>query len=179
MKTILLKFRINPNKVQRLIKAGCPVGLRTAEREKQLIQQRSIEATHTYNRVDAAGHKQVDTGEQILLGENGQVFKNVCVGLLWNDIPQNFRKHLTSVHILQKEGDHMAFLCVTFGDGERMNLPRALKQTIKPITQSAYEHVQLYINPNGVVTVNCAHVKEKSLHRMRIKDKSIVSEPVK
>jgi len=185
MKKILLKFRINPRKAGKLINAGCPVKSRTAEREKALIDKHANEAKkigqnpHLYGRTDAAGNKQADSGNQFVIGgEDKKAFKNICAGLLWNDIPQNLKMHLTHINLFKKEGDEMYFMTLAFDDGEKIHLSKELHKEVKAISNTAYKCVYVWNNPNGVITINCLHVADKAMHNIRIKNGSVACESI-
>ena len=183
MKKILLKFRINPRKAGKLIEAGCPVISRTAEREKSLIGKHADEAKkigqnpNVYGRIDAAGNKQADSGNQFVIGGvDKKAFKNICTGLLWNDIPQNLKMHLTHINLFKKEGDEMYFMTLAFEKGEKIHLSKKLNDEVMAIRNTAYKCVYVWNNPNGVVTINCLHVADKAVHNIRIKDGSVKCE---
>lgn len=124
---VMLNIRLNANRARRLMDLGVGKVDRTIVDQADINRERSREALATgmtaadinrYGRKDAAGQSQVDTGIKDELKpsrlRNEDVTVPVSLDRIWYDLETRLGMKASNLHLMQKEGDAMFSLRITF-----------------------------------------------------------------
>lgn len=162
---ILVRIRCNPAvALEQLVPAGLPLNARTGERDQAIIARYEAEAkangTDPYfmSREDRAGTRRSDSGIPVF-GKQGA--QNVCPATLRTDL-EAMGYVMVGATVLNKEGDEMYFLVLTFLPSVTGIEPAALTgeatAIIGRVMAKNFQYMHVWKNPDGSATVNPAHV---------------------
>lgn len=165
---LLLKFRVN-EKYTQSIADFLDVRERTKKEEKMLTTKRTTEVgkeeAFAYQRKDAVGNKQADTGTEMFFeGKNGNAISFIH---LVDDLKESGYS-LIDVFSYQKEGDRMSFICFKFNKEKSAGFPKKVTDLLKVLCDKSWEHTHIWDNPNGSITINAAHLTERNVCCLRM-----------
>lgn len=161
---VLVRIRLNPRWAERLQEAGVDLILRSLEDERRLIERKKTEAESVGRepfrgeRKDATGTLQPDSGKSVF-GWDQRGRENVSLAFLERDL-EKVGFVLAGANLMQKEGDRMYFLYLTFESSGRetpLAPSREVMAMIRQLLGRFYGNVHAFKNPNGSCTVNPAH----------------------
>jgi hypothetical protein len=157
---LLLKFRVNQRYTQ-IIADTFDVRVRsqheTYQLNKKRIKEVGVSEAFAYERIDAVGTKQADTGTAMFfVGKNGNslTFVNFI-----SDLKES-GYNLVDTYSYQKPGDRMSFICFSFNKEESAGFPPKVCSLLKTLAQKSWEHVHIWDNTNGTITINAAHIMD-------------------
>lgn len=155
---LLLKFRVNSRYTER-ISDILEVRNRSRKEEYELAKTRvkkvGVDEAFVYDRTDATGVKQADTGTEMFhVGKNGNALTFVNLVEDMKEVGYN----LIDVYSFQKESDRMSFICFSFDKSKTDGFPRKVYDLLKELCKKSWEHTHIWDNPNGSITINAAHI---------------------
>ena len=155
--SILLKFKVNRNFLERLKAAGFRHVYRTRAEQKVLTAKNVKEAKgqgksgFELNRSDKAGNVQADSGEPFIQ-ETDVTLTEVPVGI------EEIGLVPVSANTLEKEGEKggAGFLCINFADNDQpeIEFTEEQQELINILLARCYGNVNVWKNPGGSMTVN-------------------------
>lgn len=164
--SIIWKFRVNQNYVDKLKSAGLDTTLRTRSFELGKLGENMDEAKaiginpFAHRRIDAANNAKADSG--IKPFGDGKEGLRVNLKHFWKnlfDMSFQLQKHA----IFKKQNDNMYFIEFVFVktkfEGE---VEDSAADFLEMISDNTFEHVHIWSNPNQTITVNCAHLLGKT-----------------
>lgn len=155
---LLLKFRVNTRYTETIADI-LNVRNRSKKEEYELTKKRVAEVgkdeAFAYQRTDAVGNKQADTGTEMFYegdGGNALTFANML-----DDMKEN-GYNLIDVHSYQKNGDRMSFIVFSFNKEKTAGFPPKVYALLRKLSDMSWLHVHIWDNPNGSITINAAHI---------------------
>lgn len=167
-KTVKLNCRINPRWAEKLNAAGINKFERTQEQDKALRARQATESVAVAGkdpfrgeRKDATGTVRPDSGQPVF-GWKQEGRQSVTLRHLFADVEGNLRMVLVNANTMQKEGDHMSSLRLTFApEGTPVELSVAAQRLVAELLRRTFGHLHCFRNPDGSLTVNPSHIEEK------------------
>jgi hypothetical protein len=121
-----------------------------------------------YERKDAVGTKQADTGTAMFYNEKKPKDGNAMTFVHFIDDLKESGYNLIDLYSYQKDGDKMSFICFSFNRKESDGFPSKVNNLLKQLAAKSWEHVHIWDNPNGSITVNAAHLTEQQVPAIRM-----------
>ena len=187
-KTVKLNVRINPRWAEKLHAAGIFDGKRSVQADQALRARQAGEAAgkgldpFRGERKDATGTVRPDSGKPVF-GWDQEGRQSVTLRHLIADVEGNLGMRLVSVNTMQKEGDKMSSLRMTFAlEGDAIVLSSSpvhfmsdgcstssidnvqqfsAQGLVNELLGRTYGHLHCFRNPDGSLTVNPSHIEEK------------------
>jgi len=160
---VLFNIRINQKRAERFIAQGIELHHLT---KKEVVAKSDMHAKRAVHnnldpyrgkRVDAIGVKQADSGEPVFGWKSKGI---VTLEMVWQNLVE-MEFCIFDIHLIQKEGDRMFSLRVTFDrikndpDREiRFLMTREIQTLLDGCFDRAYKYLYVYRNPNGIMTIN-------------------------
>lgn len=169
-KTVKLNVRINPRWTERFNAAGIKPFVRTVQADQVMRAKQAAEAAgkgldpFRGERKDATGTVRPDSGTPVF-GWKAEGRESVTLRHLIPDVTSNLRMVLVNANTMQKEGDRMSSLRLTFarkGEGEAVVLSPEAKVLIDELLGRTFGHLHCFRNPDGSLTPNPSHIVEEA-----------------
>lgn len=168
---LLLKFRVN-NRYTQAIADILEVKNRSKKQEYDLTKNRvkevGKEEAFAYQRKDAVGTKQADTGTAMFYNEAKPKDGNSLSFIHFIDDLKESGYNLVDLYSYQKDGDRMSFICFSFNRQKSAGFPSKVNNLLKRLAAKSWQHVHIWDNPNGSITVNAAHIAEQQAPAIRM-----------
>lgn len=166
-KTVKVNVRINPRWAERLNAAGVNSFVRNTQQDQALRARQASEAVYKGlapfrgERKDATGTVRPDSGKPVF-GWDAEGRQSVTLRHLVADVTDKLHMVLVHANTMQKEGDHMSSLRMTFAhEGEAVVLSEAAQEFVNELLGRTFGHLHCFRNPDGSLTVNPSHIEEK------------------
>ncbi|MDO8581323.1 MAG: hypothetical protein Q7S16_00405 [bacterium] len=167
-KTVKLNVRINPRWAEKLNAAGITPFVRTADADKALRARQAGEAAgkgldpFRGERKDATGTVRPDSGKPVL-GWDAEGRQSITLRHFLADVVGNLQMVLVNANTMQKEGDKMSSLRMTFAPkDEAVVLSLEAQGLVNELLNRTYDHLHCFRNPDGSLTVNPSHIAEQA-----------------
>ncbi|MBI4435637.1 hypothetical protein HY630_03120 [Candidatus Uhrbacteria bacterium] len=161
-KRFLLKVRVNPRTIDKLVAAGIRHIQRTAEKQVEVegrhAAHRGEAHYRRHERTDATGRVMGDSGTPIFgWAKEGTPYDAVALEKIAQDLVDNGGV-ITDVHIVQKPDDRMGNLVVVFeAEGTPFQFGTEAERLVDELVDSSYGHIHGFKNPDETATINASH----------------------
>lgn len=167
IQTVLLKFRVNPRRMEKLRSQGVQKKHRDDEGVmlSQIIKAHDAGDEVAFGRKDATGVVRSDTGKKIFVVDLKEQVEHRPVH--FTGIPEMLKRagfYLEDVHTYHKDGDGMGFLVMSFSRNAEGNMPQDVEivEEVEDLLTLVWDKCHVWQNPNGSMTINIAHISQSS-----------------
>ena len=164
--TVKLNVRLNPRWAEKLKAAGINPFVRTVQQDQALRARQATEAVgkgldpFRGERKDATGTVRPDSGTPVF-GWKAEGRQSITLRHLIADVEGNLGMRLVHANTMQKEGDSMSSLRLTFApEGEVVALSETAHGLVNELLGRTFQHLHCFRNPDGSLTVNPSHIEE-------------------
>ena len=165
---ILIKFKINADLTKKLQDAGVQLGFRTQSRQNELIDQHTEDAINNnidafrFNRTDAAGNLQSDSGTEIFLQK---VKKEFAISLIKMQSLEELDLVLSGINFFKKEKDKNPFFELSYADKSQIvdgiKITTEQQGIIDELFKTTFASLFIYRNIDKPITVNASNIISK------------------